>query len=110
MAFIAPTVTVTVGLDQRIVVISQATLGSNGTSAGALTLGICHATNGAAPLLAPGSSVNGLRIPADTRVTFPIMALITGRAPGTYTVGLCGQAANAAWSSNAGGSTYAIVF
>jgi hypothetical protein len=109
MAFIGPTVEVTIAAGQSILVTSQAALGANNSAASALTLAICYAVGGGLPVQV-GGSANGLRLPSNTRINFPMTTIISGMAAGTYNVGLCGQTSSNAWNSNHTGSTSAIVF
>jgi len=107
--FMAPTVDVTItSASQSILVTSQRTLGSNSGASG-LTLYICHRTGGG-PLTTSGTGAQGLRVPALTRANFPMTAILTGLAPGTYTVGLCGFSTDVNWLSNGSGSTSVVVF
>jgi hypothetical protein len=111
LAFLAPPATVTITLGQSILVTSQRALGTNGTSgANSLSLWICY-RNGTGPLFQSGFGANGLSVPANTRVNFPMTATLTGLAAGTYTVGLCGSTPASTWNSNdPNGSTTAVVF
>lgn len=112
LGFIAPTVNVTIATaGQSIFATSQRGLGANGAAATNLSLWICY-RNGGGPLTQVGFGALGLRVPANTRVNFPMTAVITGLAPGTYTVGLCGASTDSAsWNSNdPNGSTSAVVF
>jgi hypothetical protein len=110
LAFFAPTVDVTIEAGQSILVTSQAALGSTAGGGGStLTLAICYSIGGGVPIQVGGVAL-GLRVPSNTRVNFPMTTIISGFAPGTYAVGLCGQTSSSGWNSNHLASTTAIVF
>jgi hypothetical protein len=111
VVFLAPTVNVTITAGQSIFVTSQRALGGNGFAAANLGLWICH-RNGGGPVVQSGFGSIGLRVPANTRVNFPMSAILTGLPAGTYAVGLCGSSSD--WGSWTGadpnGTTSATVF
>jgi hypothetical protein len=101
---------VTVADGQSVFVTSQRAFGANGAAATGLSLWICH-RNSSGVLTPVGVGTLGLRVPMLTRVNFPMTAILTGLAPGTYAVGLCGFAFDpSGWTSNESGSTSAVVF
>jgi hypothetical protein len=111
VTFLAPTVDVTVADGQSVLVTSQRAFGSNGAAATGLSLWICYQNGSAGALTPVGVGTLGLRVPAFTRVNFPMTAVLKDLAPSTYTVGLCGFAFDpSGWTSNESGSTSAVVF
>lgn len=111
LGFLAPTGNVTITAGQSIFVTSQRAFGTNGNAASGLALAICYSTGGGAPVQS-GVGVLGLRLPANTRVNYPMTAILSGLPAGTYAVGLCGYSLGepAFWNSNESGSTTAVVF
>ncbi len=110
LAFIGPTVPVTVDAGERVLVFAQKALGSSGGASG-LNLWICYEPMAGA-LTAVGGGVFGLRAPANSRTVYGLTAPIPpSPAPAQYVVGLCGtagaQAAN--WNSNDFGYVTALV-
>ena len=113
LGFLVPTVTVTTAAGQSIYVTSQRALGATGLAlngfANGLTLAICYSTGGG-PVFSSATFAQGLRVANNTRVNFPMTAILTLPA-GTHTVGLCGATSDPNWNSNdPNGSTTVVVF
>ena len=109
VSFLTPQVSVSITAGQRIFVTSHRTLGTS-TGAQGLDLGICYRGTSPTPTAA-AYPMTGLQLPAGSRTVFTLTWIISGLAPGTYSVGLCGSALNPSqWNSNGGGQTSAIVF
>ena len=110
LAFIGPTVSVTVDAGERVLVFAQKALGTTGGASG-LNLWICYEPMAGA-LTAVGGGLFGLRAPANSRTVYGLTAPTPpSPAPGQYVVGLCGtagaQAAN--WNANDFGYVTALV-
>ena len=110
LAFIGPTVPVTVDAGERVLVFAHKALGSS-VGASALNLWICYEPTGGA-LTVVGGGLFGLRAAANTRAVYGLTAPTPpSPAPAQYVVGLCGtagaQAAN--WNSNDFGYVTALV-
>jgi hypothetical protein len=101
-------VSVTVGAGQKVFVTSDAALGSLASGAGQLNIYICQQSG--PTLTTVGGGIFGLTVPPNQRHTFGISAVITGLAPGTYTVGMCGSSlAGANWNNSEWSYTSAMV-
>jgi hypothetical protein len=111
LAFLAPTLNVTITAGQSFLVTSQRAFGG-GTAAAGLGLWICYQTGGTGPLFQTGFGAMGLQVPAGARVNFPMTAVLRDLPAGTYTVGLCGSSGLfSAWAgSDPNGSTSVMVF
>jgi hypothetical protein len=110
--FTGPTVNVVVaGATQKVVVTAHQGFGSIAAGgADGLDLRICSRLGAAGPIVGIGSGIFGLRVAQNTRQVFGFSVMVSGLAPGTYTVGLCGLAAIPAnWNSNEFGSVTAMV-
>jgi hypothetical protein len=114
LAFIGPTVTVTVtGAGQRVHLTASKTLGTTSIN-GALGLTLYACSRSTAPgssLVTAGAGVNNLRLPTGTRIVQTISHVFSALAPGTYQVGLCGSATSPiTWNDNDLGYATALVF
>lgn len=113
MAFLAPTVSVTVQAGDRVVMTSVKTLGSV-TAGGASNLQVfgCSQLEGS-PIEETGGGMLGLRVPQNTSLPFAVNTVFSDLAPGTYSVGLCGRTGTAAqaeaWNDNEYGYTTALI-
>jgi hypothetical protein len=102
-------VTVTSAL-QKVLVTSSKALGTNNFD-GAMDLDvwICR-QEGDGAVLTVGGGIYDLRAAANTRQVVSLSAMLTGLAPGTYAVGLCGRSSDASnWNSNEFSYTTALV-
>jgi hypothetical protein len=112
-AFIAPAATVTVAAGQKIVAISDASLGSAAVGgASGLSLNMCYqpSAGGAVLPFAVLSEIASLTAAQGERKVFSLNAAYVGLGAGSYKVGLCGNAAVAnQWNSNDFGHTTALV-
>lgn len=108
LAFIGPTVSVTVAAGQKVYVSSNAALGANATAATSLNIYICYQSGSITQV---GFGSFGLTAAANQRQMYGLSAVITGLSAGTYLVGLCGSSTNSAnWTNNEYGYTSALVF
>ena len=110
LAFIGPTVPVTVDAGERVLVFAQKALGTTGGASG-LNLWICYEPMAGA-LTAVGGGLFGLRAPANSRTVYGLTAPTPpSPTPGQYVVGLCGTAGAqaASWNSNDFGYVTALV-
>ena len=74
-----------------------------------LDVWICY-QEGDGAVLTVGTGVFDLRAAANTRQLVSLSAALTGLAPGTYKVGLCGKSGDASnWNSNEFSYTTALV-
>jgi len=103
------TLTITSAL-QKVLVNSSEGLGtSNVEGAQNLNVWICY-QEGEGTVLTVGTGVFGLRAAANTRQLVSLSATLTGLAPGSYRVGLCGTSDDASnWNSNEFSYTTALV-
>ena len=107
--FLAAPVRVTVPGAAKVLVSSHRVFGTSTNSASALNLLMCSKPAGS--ILAPnphGNGLLGMQLPPSSRVTMGFSRIIEDLAPGTYDVGLCGNA-GANWTNNGPGSTTALV-
>jgi hypothetical protein len=107
--FLAVPVTVSVPAAAKVLVDSHRVFGTSTNSASALNLFMCSKPAGS--LLAPQPIGNGLvdmQLPPNSRTTMGFSRIIEDLGPGTYDVGLCGNA-GANWNNNGFGSTTALV-
>jgi hypothetical protein len=114
LAFLSPTVIVTVAAGGKILTWSTKALGSSSAGgADKLTLFMCYqSTVSGSTIITVGSGVLGLRVPQNTRLNFGLNATFTGLAAGSYKVGLCGYTDTTnqpLWNLNEYGYTSAIV-
>ncbi|KAJ3060496.1 hypothetical protein HK102_009472 [Quaeritorhiza haematococci] len=106
--FIGPTVDVTIQDGDQIYIQATATMGSFiSLGAGGLTLSLNYASGGGA--LTPVVSYPGLSVGPGEKTIFPLNALITGIAPGTYTVGVSGASIDPMWTNQGTGTITAMV-
>jgi hypothetical protein len=96
------------GPGDKVVVTSSKALGANGLAASGLSLWVCRAAAGSAPVPV-GDGVTELAVPANAKQLFTLSAVITSLTAGSYDVGLCGRTSNANWTNNDVSSTTAIV-
>lgn len=113
LAFAGPVASVTLTKSgQRVFVNASAALGSSyGGGADALTLWICYQTGATLTTVGPGSGGSGgLKVAQGHRLMFSMSAMVSGLAPGTYLVGLCGTAPGIGpWNNNGNGYTTALI-
>lgn len=98
--FIGPTVDVTIGNGQTIMVNVCKALGS---SVGAVDLGldIAYLDLAGGTITGVGNNMYGLSVNAGTRIPFPMNGVISGLPAGTYRVGMAGSSSDATnWDSN----------
>jgi len=108
IAFISPTVSVTITAGQKIFATSQAALGAGITAASGLNLYICYSSG---TVTQWGGGTFGLTPPANQRHHYGLSAILTLLPAGTYSVGLCGSAVTPAnWNNNEWAYTSAMVF
>ena len=95
---------------QKVLVTSSKALGTNNfDGAQDLDVWICY-QEGDGAVLTVGTGVFDLRAAANTRQLVSLSATLTGLAPGTYKVGLCGKSGDATnWNSNEFSYTTALV-
>ena len=103
------TLTITSAL-QKVLVNSSKALGTNNIDgAQGLNVWICY-QEGDGAVLSVGAGIFGLRAAANTRQLVSLSATLTGLAPGSYRVGLCGKSNDASnWNSNEFSYTTALV-
>jgi hypothetical protein len=103
------TLTMTSAL-QKVLVTSSKALGTNNfDGAQDLDVWICQ-QEGDGAVVTVGTGVFDLRAAANTRQLVSLSATLTGLAPGTYKVGLCGKSGDASnWNSNEFSYTTALV-
>ena len=112
--FIVPTASVTITAGQKIIVSSDAALGSTSVGGGlGLRLAICaKVSTGTNPIVVPnGSEDLYLTVPQGQRHIFAMSTIMTGLAAGTYEVGLCGafEGSPGNWDNNDYGHSTAFV-
>lgn len=112
VAFIGPTVNVTITTGQKIYVSVDKALGSTAAGgANGLNIYPGFMLSGNTAPLAFGGGILGLQCAQNTRQIFSINGVITGLPAGTYSVGMVGNAAVFAnWNNNEWGYVSAIVF
>ncbi len=109
IAFLGPTVQVTVAAGQSVYVNATKALGTTLASSGTLNLYVCAQT-GAAAIQPFGGGILGIQTTANNRNVYAINFDIPGLPAGTHTVGMCGSAATPAnWNSNEYGYLTALV-
>ena len=103
------TLTMTSAL-QKVLVTSSKALGTNNfDGAQDLDVWICY-QEGDGAVQTVGGGVYDLRAAANTRQLVNLSATLTGLAPGSYKVGLCGKSSDASnWNSNEFSYTTALV-
>jgi len=109
--FIGATVNITVtSSTQKILVMSSKALGST-IAGGASGLNIYIGYKlGTGSVTSVGGGIFGLQVPQNSRYTFNVSGIITGLAPGTYTVGMVGIASVPAnWNNNEYGYVTAVL-
>jgi hypothetical protein len=111
LQFIGAIVTGPITAGQKFFVVSHRALGTSfAAGAGNLNLYICYrVTASMASPTTVGGGVLGNSVPGSTRVPFGVSAVISGLAPGTYDVGLCGFAPAGQWNNNDWGYTTAFI-
>ena len=108
--FLAPTVQVIIGTNQRVLVTSHRALGAGASPATGLDIWICYqSTAPGSAIQAVGGGMLGLSSPANLRLPVGLSAVVSGIAAGTYNVGLCGRSSSANWTNNEFGYTTALV-
>jgi hypothetical protein len=111
LAFIGPTLGVTVAAGQKVYVAANKGLGSTAVGgASSLNLYVCYQSTVAGSMIqAVGGGIFGLQVPQNTRFSFGINGDFTPGA-GTFNVGMCGSSVNSAnWNHNEYGYVTAIV-
>ena len=109
IAFIAPTVSLTIATAALVYVSSTAALGAGSSAAANLNLYICHRT-GTGSIVSVGGGTFGLTSPANQRLHYGLSAVAGPMPAGTYLFGLCGNSSTAgSWANNEWGYTSAIV-
>ncbi|WP_437680634.1 collagen-like protein [Sorangium sp. So ce131] len=100
--FFGPTVAVDItAASQRIYATAHRYLGAGADPATGLDLYICYQRStprGAVQRV--GNGMLGAEVPAHTRVPFGVSAVINGLSPGSYNIGMCGQAFDPNWTNN----------
>ncbi len=85
--------------------------GTAGVTTGLLNLYMCYRNINGGSIIAMGSGIFGLRIPANTRIPFSLSYSTHPLPPGTYQVGLCGSCIDPSqWNSNEYGYTTAMAY
>ncbi|WP_438028887.1 collagen-like protein [Sorangium sp. So ce233] len=106
--FFGPTASVEISsTSQAIYATAHRYLGAETLPADNLNLYMCYQrvrSGPSGPVLedvrVAGLGMTGGRVPARTRVSFGLSAVITGLTAGTYNIGMCGQTFSANWISN----------
>ncbi|WP_437817950.1 hypothetical protein [Sorangium sp. So ce1078] len=106
--FFGPTAAVEVSsTSQSIYATAHRYLGAGTQPADSLNLYMCYQrvrSGPSGPVLdevqVVGLGLAGGKVPAGTRVSFGLSAVITGLNAGTYNIGMCGQTYSANWTSN----------
>lgn len=108
--FLGPTVSAVVTTGQKIYVVSHRAMGST-VGASNLDLWICYRASGTVGVpITVGPGMFNNQVPSGTRLPFGMSAIITGLAPGSYDVGLCGNdGGNGNWNFNEFGYTTAFI-
>jgi archaellum component FlaG (FlaF/FlaG flagellin family) len=112
LAFIGPTVNVTLAAGQRAHMVVEKALGST-AAGGAIDLDTypCHQLTGGGALTVNGAGIFDQRVPQNIRIPFGMNWVYSGLPAGTYTIGMCGFTSNAAaWNNNEWGYISALVF
>jgi hypothetical protein len=108
--FLGPILTVTVAAGQRVYVSANKYMGST-VGASGLALRVCYRLSGETDIVTVGGSMLSGQVPAGTRISWGVSAVISPPSAGTYNVGMCGSSFDAAnWNSNEYGYTSALVF
>ncbi|WP_437579881.1 collagen-like protein [Sorangium sp. So ce887] len=107
--FFGPTALVEVSsMSQSIYATAHRYLGAGTSPADSLSLFMCYQQVHPQPsgppelddILMVGLGLKGGRVPASTRVSFGLSAVITGLNAGTYNIGMCGMTFSPNWTSN----------
>ncbi|AUX41501.1 uncharacterized protein SOCE26_029150 [Sorangium cellulosum] len=102
--FFGPTVSVEItAASQRIYATAHRYLGAGDIPATGLDLYVCYQRStpgGLGPVQRVGNGMLGAEVPAHTRVPFGVSAVINGLSPGSYNIGMCGQAFDPNWTNN----------
>jgi len=112
LAFIGPTVNVTLAVNQRAHMVVHKAVGSiNAAGANDLDVWACYQNTGGGAITQVGNGILDLRVSQNNRTLVGINHIYSGMAAATYTVGLCGFTAQVAnWNSNEWGYISALVF
>ncbi|WP_437758819.1 hypothetical protein [Sorangium sp. So ce1389] len=106
--FFGPTASVEVSsASQSIYATAHRYLGADILPADSLNIYMCYQRSRPGPtgpvledVQVVGLGMTGGRVPARTRVSFGLSAVITGLPAGTYNIGMCGQTFSEHWTSN----------
>jgi hypothetical protein len=112
LAFIGPTVNVTLAAGQRAHLVVNKALGSV-AAGGAIDLDLwaCYQNTAGGAVTQQGGGMFDLRVPQNIRVPFAINHIYSALPAATYTIGMCGLSSNSAnWNNNEWGYTSALVF
>ncbi len=109
LAFIGPTLTVTLTANQKVFVAANKALGSGATQGGPMNLYLCYELpTGTAPSVSGGGSF-GYTAPVNQRLSYGLTNTVVGLPAGSYNFGLCGTATDLNWTNNEFGYVSAIV-
>lgn len=93
-SLLTPTVSVSVGTNQRVFVTVSAALGTTNAGSG-LNLYVCY--DGVNLV---GAGVFGLTTSSTSRQLYTLSAVISGLSAGAHTFGMCGSASSTNWNNN----------
>jgi hypothetical protein len=112
LAFLGPTVNVTLAAGQRAHLVTDKAFGSTAGGGGQdLDVWACYQNTAGGAITQQGNAMLDMRVPQNTRLPFGINFIYSGLAAGTYSIGLCGFTSNpASWNFNEWGYTSALVF
>jgi hypothetical protein len=111
LGFIATRATVAVGVGERVLVDSSASLGAGASGAQGLNLALCvRSTAANSAITTIRSEILGLTAAPDSRQLYSLSAVANGLTAGTYEFGLCGTAPANTWTSNDWSYTTVMVF
>jgi hypothetical protein len=101
LGFIATRPTVAVGIGERVLVESSASLGAGASGADGLDLALCaRSTAAGSQITTIRSEILGLTAAPNSRQLYSLSAVHSGLTAGSYEFGLCGRSSSSAWTSN----------
>ncbi len=102
LAFIGPTLNVTITAGQKIHMVCTKALGSTAVGgANGLNIYAAYQNTSGGTLTTQGGGIMGISVPQNTRIPITMTWVFSGLSAGTYTIGIAGSAATPAnWNSN----------
>ena len=112
LAFIGPTVSVTITAGQKVKLDVTKALGTSvATGANSLNVFPCYQSQAGGSITTAGGGLFGLKVAQNTRIPISLNYIFSGLPAGTYIFGMGGLSSNAAnWNDNDFGYVSVIVF